>query len=170
MVGCWNSKNSFLTNRSTHDDLPTAASPSNTNLKLSVLPKPCDILVCFCFVWREWVSEWVDERCWSEPKIYESEKKKKATKTRGVKRQGKTNSDYNGLVGDGMKQKKKHTRQRQKEAKEKRQRRKKKSKSSHFGTEQKNWRQNKERTNDTIVRIIAKSRSGCVLCLDDVCR
>ena len=27
MVGCWNSKNSFLTKRSTVEDLPTAASP-----------------------------------------------------------------------------------------------------------------------------------------------
>ena len=37
MVGCWNSKNSFLTNRSTLLDLPTAVSPSSTSLKFTVL-------------------------------------------------------------------------------------------------------------------------------------
>ena len=36
MVGCWNSKNSFLTKRSTLLDLPTAVSPSSTSLKLTV--------------------------------------------------------------------------------------------------------------------------------------
>jgi hypothetical protein len=32
MVGCWYSKNSFFTKRSTHELLPTAASPSRTSL------------------------------------------------------------------------------------------------------------------------------------------
>ena len=37
MVGCWNSKNSFFTKRSTLLDLPTAVSPSSTSLKFTVL-------------------------------------------------------------------------------------------------------------------------------------
>ena len=36
MVGCWNSKNSFLTNLSTDELFPTAVSPNSTNLKFTV--------------------------------------------------------------------------------------------------------------------------------------
>ena len=36
MVGCWNSKNSFLTKRSTEELFPTAVSPNSTSLKFTV--------------------------------------------------------------------------------------------------------------------------------------
>lgn len=38
-MGCWNSKNSFLTNRSTHEDLPTAASPEQARARHQTSPR-----------------------------------------------------------------------------------------------------------------------------------
>ena len=47
IVGSWNSKNSSLTNRTTRQDLPTAASPRRTNLKWQTLL----LMLCGSCVW-----------------------------------------------------------------------------------------------------------------------